>query len=485
MTKNPTPTTNGQPGRLIPVILCGGAGSRLWPVSRELHPKPFIRLADGQSLIQKAFLRGASLPGVSDILVVTNGNLLFKMEDEFRELDIDGVCTSFILEPCGRNTAPAIAAAALQVAQRYGEDAQILVLAADHIIQNQAAFTAAVAEASNLAAQGKLVTFGIAPTSPETGYGYIEANQRSVVRFVEKPSEEKARHYVESGRFLWNSGMFCFTAGAMLAQMREHCADILDATALCISEQSNSMTTAGSLRVALDGDKFPAVRDESLDYAIMEKSSAVAVIPCDIGWSDIGSWTALGELSPADANGNRLQGEVLAHDTRNCTIHSDGRLVSTVGVENLVIVDTPDAVLVADKSRSQDVKHIYAELKRSGHEAHKLHRTVHRPWGTYTVLEEGNGFKIKRIEVKPGASLSLQMHYHRSEHWIVVSGMAQVVNGDREFLVNTNESTYIPAGHKHRLANPGRLPLVIIEVQSGGYLGEDDIKRFDDVYGRQ
>ena len=471
--------------QLIPVILCGGAGSRLWPVSRELHPKPFIRLADGQSLLQKAFLRGALLPGVEEILTVTNRELFFKTADEFREVNTAGVATSFILEPFGRNTAAAISAAALHVTQTHGNDAIMLVLAADHLITDQHAFQQAILKAAELAATGKLVTFGIQPVSPETGYGYIEADGNTVLRFVEKPSFEKAQEYLASGRFLWNSGMFCFTAGTMLQQMELYCSQVLAATRTCV-EQSRLVSGKGFTQLELDTDTFSKVPADSIDYAVMERAASpqLAVVPCDIGWSDIGSWTALGDLVEPDAKGNRIQGDVLLYSTRNCTIHSNERLVGTVGVENLIIIDTPDAILVADKSRAQDVKHIYAELKAKGHEAFKFHRTVHRPWGTYTVLEEGDGFKIKRIEVKPGASLSLQMHYHRSEHWIVVSGMAKVINGERELLVNTNESTYIPAGHKHRLENPGLLNLVMIEVQSGGYLGEDDIVRFEDNYGR-
>lgn len=469
---------------LIPIILCGGAGSRLWPVSRELHPKPFIRLSDGQSLLQKAFLRGVLLPGVEEILTVTNRELFFKTEDDFREVNTTGVATSFILEPFGRNTAAAIAAATLQLDQKYGKDAVMLVLAADHLIADQQAFEQVVLKAAELAATGKMVTFGIQPDAPETGYGYIEADGNTVLRFVEKPTLEKAQEYLASGQFLWNSGMFCFTVGTMLQQMEQHCPQILAATKACIA-QSRSAEGNGFAQLELNPDTFGGVPDDSIDYAVMEKSDQIVVVPCNIGWSDIGSWTALGDLAEPDANGNRLQGDTLLHNTLNCTIHSNDRLIGAVGVENLIIIDTPDAVLVADKSCAQDVKHIYSKLKANGHEAHKLHRTAHRPWGTYTVLEEGNGFKIKRIEVKPGASLSLQMHHHRSEHWVVVSGMAKVINGEREFFVNTNESTYIPAGHKHRLENPGLLSLVMIEVQSGGYLGEDDIVRFHDNYGRK
>ena len=468
---------------LIPVILCGGVGARLWPVSRESHPKPFIRLSDGQSLLQKTFLRAAKLPGVKELLVATNRDLFFKTEDEFREVNYTQLPTSFILEPFGRNTAAAIAAAALQIAELHGDDALMLVLPADHLISDQDAFSDAVIAAAALAHQGKLVTFGIQPESPETGYGYIEADGQDVLNFVEKPSLEKAQEYLDSGRFLWNSGMFCFTAGMLIQEMHHHAPDIIRATKTCL-EQSRLATGNGFRQLELDSPSFSLVPDNSIDYAVIEKSSDVAVVPCRIGWSDIGSWNALGDLATPNEEGNRIDGEALLCDVTNCYIRSTDRLVGAVGIDNLLIIDTPDALLVADKSRAQDVKRIYAQLKAQGHEAHKLHRTVHRPWGTYTVLEESARFKIKRIEVKPGASLSLQMHHHRSEHWIVVSGMAKVVNGEREMFVRTNESTYIPAGHKHRLENPGVCELVMIEVQSGEYMGEDDIVRFEDVYGR-
>ena len=485
--------------KLIPTILCGGAGSRLWPVSRELHPKPFIRLADGQSLLQKAWLRGAVLPDVNEVLTVTNRDLFFKTQDEYGL--VSGVlpgdyANSYVLEPFGRNTAPAIAAAALTVVEAHGEDALMLVLAADHLIADQAAFAQSVAKAIQLALQGKLVTFGIKPTAPETGYGYIEANMRApilaaddsvagypVLRFVEKPNLEKAEEYVASGSYQWNSGMFCFAAGTLLREMGKYCPEILAATRVCMGLSSKA-EGKGFAQVQLEPASFSDVPDNSIDFAVMEKSSCVAVVPCAIGWSDIGSWDALGDLTSPDARGNRVEGEVVLHDVSNCFIKSGERMVGAVGVDNLIVIDTPDALLVTERSRAQDVKYLYASLKDRGHEAYKLHREVYRPWGTYTVLETGANFKIKRIEVKPGASLSLQMHYHRSEHWIVVSGMARVVNGENERFVNTNESTYIPAGHRHRLENPGMLPLVMIEVQSGAYLGEDDIVRFDDVYGR-
>lgn len=467
---------------IIPVILCGGAGSRLWPVSREMHPKPFIRMGDGQSLLQKAFLRGALLRDVSEILTVTNRELFFKTEDEYREVNLSRLPTSFILEPFGRNTAAAVAAAALHVAARQ-PDALLLILPADHLIADQLAFARAVDEARLLAEQGYLVTFGIQPNAPETGYGYIEAEGNRVLRFVEKPNAESAAAFLRTGRFYWNSGMFCFKASTMLEEMRQHCAAILETVQACLA-QSRRAEGKGFSQCELDPELFEQVPEDSIDYAVMEKSDRVAVVPCDIGWSDIGSWSALGDLISPDAQGNRVEGEALLHDVENCYIRSDGRLVGAVGVRDLVIVDTPDALLVADKARAQDVKHLYVQLKASGHEVHKLHRTVHRPWGDYTVLEEGDRYKIKRIVVKPGASLSLQMHHHRSEHWIVVQGMAKVINGEKEVFVASNQSTYIPAGQRHRVVNPGVLPLVMIEVQSGDYLGEDDIVRFEDVYGR-
>ena len=469
--------------QIIPTILCGGAGSRLWPVSRELHPKPFIRLEDGLSLLQKAFLRGANLDGVAEILTVTNNELLFKIEEEFLEINQDHQKTAFILEPLGRNTAAAIAMAALHVKQQYGKDAILLILAADHLITDQKSFINAVITAIDFAQNGKLVTFGMQPHEPNTGYGYIEADGNKVLKFVEKPNLENAQKYLESKRFLWNSGMFLFKAEAILKEMAEHSPDILLATEKCFNLSVNN-TKKASTHLMLLEEEFKKIRDCSIDYAVMEKSSKVCVIPCNIGWTDVGSWKALGDLVPADDNGNRISGDVCLYDVKNSYIQSDTRLIGAVGIDNLLIVDTPDALLVADKSRAQDVGKIYTQLKHSDHEVHKIHRTVHRPWGTYTILEESNNFKIKRIVVLPGRKLSLQMHHHRSEHWIVVSGMAKVTNGDQMFFVNINESTYIPAGHKHRLENPGVLDLVMIEVQSGEYLGEDDIIRFEDNYGR-
>ncbi|MCY1253770.1 Alginate biosynthesis protein AlgA [compost metagenome] len=452
-------------------------------MSREFHPKPFIRLSDSRSLLQKAFQRASALPRVAEILTVTNRELFFKTEDEYREVNDSGIPTSYILEPCGRNTSAAIASAALDVAERYGEDALLLVLAADHLISDQEAFADAIAQAQRLAADGYLVTLGIRPEGPETGYGYIEADGFRVSRFVEKPSLQKAKEYYATGRHFWNAGIFCFRVGTLLQQLEEHANDILHSVRKCLAH-SRQIQGEKLTRRVLDHKTFEQTPSISIDYALMEKSGSVAVVPCDIGWSDVGSWGTISDLASSDACGNRIDGEALLHDATNCYVRSEDRLISLVGTADLIVVDTADALLVADRARAQDVKSIVQELNLRGHATTRLHRKVHRPWGTYTVLEGGTRFKIKRIEVKAGAALSLQMHYHRSEHWIVVSGMAKVVNGEREILINTNESTYIPAGNRHRLENPGKLPLVMIEVQCGDYLEEDDIVRFEDSYGR-
>lgn len=470
---------------LIPVILSGGVGARLWPVSRESHPKPFMKLPDGQSLLQKTFARAAALDGVGEVLTITNREHYFKSRDEYQSArkGFPGVADTFLLEPFGRNTAAAIALGAMRVAEAHGGDALMLVLPADHLIDDQEAFAAAVKQAAGLAEQGNLVTFGIVPDAPETGFGYIEADGHAVKRFVEKPSYEAAREYVDSGRYLWNSGMFCFKAGAMLEQFKIHAPAIYERALPCW-EATRVKTQANPPMMEIDPESFAAIPENSIDYAIMEKSAAVMVVPGDFGWSDIGSWNAISELAAADEAGNRVVGEAVLVDVGNSFIQSEGRMVAAIGLDNLLIIDTPDALLVADRARAQDVKKVVQRLKLTNHDSHKLHRTVARPWGTYTVLEEGKNFKIKRIVVKPGAALSLQMHYHRSEHWVVVSGTASIVNDDKNMLVRTNESTYIPAGHKHRLENPGLTDLIMIEVQSGEYLGEDDIVRFDDVYGR-
>jgi len=469
----------------LPVILSGGAGARLWPVSRDSLPKPFIRLPDGDTLLQKTLQRAAALDGVERVLTVTNKEYYFLTRDTYEATGV-GVSHDYLLEPVSRNTAPAIAAAALYAASCHGEDTVLLVLPSDHLISDQAGFARAAACAAELAREGWLVTFGVEPTRPETGYGYIEAHTRigetgayEVVRFVEKPDLDSAQHYMASGQFSWNSGMFCFTARHMIEALRAYAPEVLAAVERAL--HSSHLETAP---VVLNAAAFAQSPEISIDYAVMERARKTAVVKADFDWNDIGSWNAMGQLLDADERGNRISGDTLLLDVDNCHIQTESRLVVGIGVENLLVVDTPDALLVAHQSRAQDVKSVVSQLKLKCHSAANHHRTVRRPWGTYTVLEEGDHFKIKRIEVKPGASLSLQMHHHRSEHWIVVSGTAKVVNGEREFLVNKNESTYIPAGHKHRLENPGILDLVLIEVQSGEYLGEDDIVRFQDIYGR-
>lgn len=503
---------------LIPVILSGGAGTRLWPVSREGHPKPFMRLADGQSLLQKAYRRAAAVADRSEILTVTNRDYYFMSKDELTlaglEASYQGV---YLLEPVGRNTAPAVALAAHHLADKYGRDTLMLVLAADHLINDALAFNAAVADAATLAREDRLVTFGIVPAAPETGFGYIECGTPldltpaplageggaegagfsplprgeglgvrvgfGVARFVEKPCLDKAREYLAAGNFLWNSGMFCFKVGVILDELAKYAPEVAQAAEACWAALRDAHGEQATM-LEIPSKAFAEVPDISIDYAVMEKSSRVAVVPGDFGWSDIGSWNAVSQLIEPDEHNNRAVGEAILIDSRNIFVQGEDRLVAGVGLENLMIIDTPDALLIAHPDKAQDVKKVVSRLKTNGHEAYRLHRTVTRPWGTYTVLEEGSRFKIKRIVVKPGASLSLQMHHHRSEHWIVVSGMARVVNGEREIFVNINESTYIPAGYRHRLENPGILELVMIEVQSGEYLGEDDIVRFHDHYGR-
>ena len=473
------------------VIMAGGSGSRLWPISREENPKPFIKMEDGLSLLQKTFLRGEAIGSVESVTTVTNCELFFRTEDEYRELS-PSMPLHYLLEPFGRNTAPAVCAAALALQERYGDDALMLVLPADNLVANEAGFTQAVALAAEAAANGLLVTFGIEPTHAETGFGYIEVPEGrddahncvlDVVRFVEKPNLELAEQYLIDGRHLWNSGMFCFRVGTLLDELTSYASGLVKSVTLAF-ESAGRSEGVGHTVTRLLPEAFGAVDADSIDYALMEKSKRVAVVPCDLGWSDIGSWQAMAELATPDAAGNRIVGKAELEDCRNTYIRSPLRLTAAVGVEDLVIVDTADALLVANRDRCQEVKKIVHRLKTSGGELHQHHVMVHRPWGSYTLLEEGEGFKIKRIVVKPRASLSLQMHQHRSEHWIVVQGTAKVINGEQAIQLCTNESTYIPAGHKHRLENPCIIPLVMIEVQSGEYLGEDDILRFDDSYGR-
>ncbi|MDR0588736.1 MAG: mannose-1-phosphate guanylyltransferase/mannose-6-phosphate isomerase [Burkholderiales bacterium] len=467
--------------KLVSVILCGGSGSRLWPISREQHPKPFIQLPDGESLIQKAFLSGSGLPEIAEIIAVTNKELGFKVSDAFTAVNQKLLPVSYVLEPFGRNTAAAVAVAALLAQERHGEDAHLLVLAADHLISDRAAFNAAIRQAITFSEEDFLVTFGIRPTQPETAYGYLETEGHRVARFVEKPTLEKAQNYLISGNYLWNAGIFCFRVGTVLREMATHCPDVLAAARESFAHATRDATGQS---ITLSEETFQNIPDISIDYALMERANHIAVVPCDIGWSDLGSWTALSGLEVTDAAGNAVVGEAVLHNSHNCYIHSDSRMIGVSGVENLIVVDTSDALLVADKSNVQNVKYIYNELKSRGHETYKHHRSVQRPWGSYTVLEEGDGFKIKRIVVNPGAKLSLQSHRHRSEHWVVVAGSAIVVNGDERLNLSGGQSTYITVGSKHRLENPGTIPLVVIEVQTGSYLGEDDIVRYEDQYGR-
>ncbi|TCD11301.1 mannose-1-phosphate guanylyltransferase/mannose-6-phosphate isomerase [Oricola cellulosilytica] len=468
---------------LVPVIISGGAGSRLWPLSREMHPKPFIELPDGGTLIGRTYRRAAAIDGVGEIVTVTNREFLFLTADAYDEAPVAGTRNTYLLEPVGRDTAAAVALASVHAAEAWGDDAILLVLPADHLVADEGAFRSAVSRAAELARSGKIVTFGIVPERAETGFGYIEVDGETVLRFVEKPDFATAEEYLASGRHFWNSGMFCFRAGTMLQAMATYCPEILEHVKPAVAEARNGRHGDHATREVVR-EHFAATPAISLDYAVMEKAEDIACVPVSCGWSDIGSWAAMAELVAADADGNRATGDVVLEEATDCFVHSEDRLVGLVGVSDLLVIDTPDALLVSRKDKAQHVKSVFARLKAQGHEVSKLHRRAHRPWGTYTVLEEGDRFKIKRIEVKPGHRLSLQAHHHRAEHWVVVSGTAKVVNGDQEILLSTNQSTYIPCGHRHRLENPGILPLVLIEVQSGEYLGEDDIVRFQDVYGR-
>jgi mannose-1-phosphate guanylyltransferase/mannose-6-phosphate isomerase len=465
---------------MIAVILSGGAGTRLWPVSRELYPKPFMRLPDGQSLLQKTLLRAVSVPGVREVLTVTGQEHYFSTRNEYASTELpEGLELSYVVEPLRRNTAPAIALAALHVAQRHGPEAVMLVLSSDQLVDNLAAFVQAVQQAEGAAKQGYLVTFGIRPTYPATGFGYIQQGEAlgegvfRVERFVEKPDLETARSYLEQGTFSWNAGIFCFQAGAYLEALQTLSLQVYEAVLRCWEHSPKSSPAY------LDAASFKAVPNVSVDYAVMEKSDRVAVVPAAFGWSDLGSWDATAELVPPDAQGNRVFGDVVLVGVHDTFVQSEGRVVAAIGVEKLVIVDTPDALLVARRDRVQEVKKVVEQLQARQHQAANRHRTVQRPWGSYTLLEEGPNFTIRRLVVRPGQSQLLQLHHHRSEHWVVVSGTARVVRGEQELWLRTNESINIPAATPHRLSNPGLIDLVIIEVQSGEYLGEDDVVRLE------
>jgi mannose-1-phosphate guanylyltransferase/mannose-6-phosphate isomerase len=466
---------------MIPVILSGGSGTRLWPLSREAYPKQFLPLVGKDTMLQATWQRIAPLASAAP-MVVANEEHRFMVAEQLRQVGC--VPSAILLEPVGRNTAPAIAVAALQ-SMREGADPLLLVLPSDHVITDAPAFQAAVRQAEPAASRGRLVTFGIVPSGPETGYGYIRAGAaladgvRAVAQFVEKPDEATAKGYVDSGEYFWNSGMFLFRASVFLVELERQQPAML---AACRAALEGASRDADFVR--LDKAAFAACPSDSIDYAVMEHTDAAAVLPIDVGWNDLGSWSALWEVAEQDGNGNAHHGDVLAQDCRNTLAWGDGRLLALLGLDNVVVVDTADAVLVAHKDRVQDVKGIVGKLKAEGRSEPTCHRKVYRPWGSYDSIDVGGRFQVKRITVKPGASLSLQMHHHRAEHWIIVSGTGRITRGEEVFTLAENQSTYIPLGVKHRLENPGRLPLELIEVQSGSYLGEDDIVRFEDVYGR-
>ena len=474
-----------------PVVLSGGSGTRLWPLSREKYPKQLLPLIGEDSLLQATVRRAEGIPEVTLAapMVVCNEEYRFVIAEQLRAMDKEG---PIVLEPCGRNTAPALTLAAM-AAVRDGGDSILLVMPSDHVILDVAAFQAVVSQGAALADEGAVVTFGIAPDCPETGYGYIQSgiplgrgDACTIARFVEKPDRQTAEGYLDAGNYLWNSGLFMMRASVWLEAIGQCRADIL---ATCQNAWNKGSEDGCFLRV--DKAAFAECPSDSIDYAVMERITAGkaglphgVVIPLSAGWSDVGAWDALWKVLPKDGEGNVVQGDVLMHDCHNTLAMSVNRFVACVGLEDMVVVETPDAILISHKDRTQDVKRIVDALKQTGRSEGQLHRKVFRPWGSYDGVDAGDRFLVKRIVVNPGASLSLQMHHHRAEHWIVVRGTAKVTREDKTFLVSENESTFIPVGAKHRLENPGRIPLEMIEVQSGSYLGEDDIERFDDIYGR-
>ncbi|ORU93377.1 MAG: mannose-1-phosphate guanylyltransferase/mannose-6-phosphate isomerase [Cycloclasticus sp. symbiont of Bathymodiolus heckerae] len=474
---------------ILPVIMAGGSGSRLWPLSRQLFPKQFLPLVGDETMLQSTCSRLEGLAHHAPLLICGEDHRFTVAE----QLRTSGHANSpIILEPAGRNTAPAVALAALH-AIKEGDDPVLLVLAADHVIADVNAFQASVSTALPFAEQGKLVTFGIVPTAAETGYGYIqrgavrESGAFDVAEFVEKPDLATAEQYLSRGEFYWNSGMFMFKASRYLEVLKEQQLDIYKA---CEQAMTNAAVDSDFIRP--DKEIFLSCPDDSIDYAVMEplcstaaSGDDVVVVPMECGWSDVGSWSALWDVSEKDENGNTCKGDVLSHDTQNCFIQSDGKLIATVGLDGIVVVESDDAIMVAAKDRVQDVKKIVETLKAQERSEATVHRKVYRPWGFYDSIDQGERFQVKRIVVSPGAQLSLQMHHHRAEHWIVVSGTAKVTKGDEVFLLAENESTYIPLGVTHRLENSGSIELEMIEVQSGSYLGEDDIVRFEDNYNRE
>ena len=472
---------------LTPVILSGGAGTRLWPLSRELYPKQLLPLTGARTMLQQTVLRLEGLAAAAPV-VVCNEAHRFLVAEQLRQLKVTPRAT--ILEPFGRNTAPAIALAAHAALKGIGADANavdpvLLVLPADHVIRDVPAFQRAVRVAAGAAESGKLVTFGIVASGAETGYGYIQRGAPTdgafrIVRFVEKPNSQHAAEFVKSGDYYWNSGMFVFRARRYLQELTRFAPEMAR-----ICEAAWRGATADLDFTRIDPGTFEACPSDSIDYAVMEKTTDAVVVPLAAGWSDVGSWSSLHEASEADAHGNVSHGDVISQESEGCYLYAESRLVAAVGLREHVVVETKDAVLVAPRSRVQDVKKLVLQLKERGRYEHSLHREVFRPWGSYDSIEAGARFQVKRLKIKPGAALSLQMHHHRAEHWVVVAGTARITRGEEVFLLEENQSTYIPIGVKHRIENPGMIALEIIEVQSGSYLGEDDIVRLEDVYGRK
>jgi mannose-1-phosphate guanylyltransferase/mannose-6-phosphate isomerase len=467
---------------LIPVILSGGAGTRLWPLSREMYPKQLLALTSRQTMLQDTAARLEGIEGAGAPIVVCNEAHRFTVAEQLRALNLKPAV--ILLEPAGRNTAPAVALAALK-ALEIDAAATLVVAPADHVMRDTRGFQQAAAVAESLAAEGKLVTFGIVAHAPETGYGYIRREDGpgpafAVAQFIEKPPLDLAQQFVASGDYYWNSGMFVFKAERYLAELAAFAPDILQAATAAFKAARTDLDF-----VRIDKAEFANCRSESIDYAVMEKTKHALVLPLDVGWSDVGSWSSLFDALPADEQGNVLQGDVMVHDTHDCYVHSTSRLVAAVGMDDHIIVETKDAVLVAPKDRVQDVKELVGMLKKTGRSESTLHREVFRPWGSYDSIDNGERFQVKRLSVKPGGVLSLQMHHHRAEHWIVVQGTARITCNEKTFLLSENESTYIPIGATHRIENPGKVSLHIVEVQSGSYLGEDDIVRFEDNYGRK
>ena len=468
--------------KIIPVILSGGSGTRLWPLSRKQYPKQYLPLASDNTMLQETILRLEGLGNLVDPIIICNSDHRFLVAEQCQQIDIKN--PTILLEPVGRNTAPAIAAAALQ-SLNHADDAVLLVLSADHVIQDVEAFHQAINIASNQAQEGKLATFGIVPTDANTGYGYIKSSADSndgahkVEEFVEKPDLKTAQAYLEQGNYLWNSGMFMFKAATLIDELTTHSPEIVTSVNDAINNAEQDLDF-----IRLDKQAFESSPSDSIDYALMEKSDIVVVVPLDAQWNDIGSWSALHDIGTKDTNGNVIKGDVIAQDTTNTYINANHHMVATIGVDNLIIVDTPDATFIGTQDKAQEVKSIVEYLQANGRDEGGMHRKVCRPWGWYDSIESGKHFQVKRLHVNPGAKLSLQMHHQRAEHWVVISGVATVINGEKVLTLKEGESTYIPLGITHALENKTNEPLEIIEVQSGTYLGEDDIVRFEDIYGR-